>query len=272
MRCGLNQLLRALRTGLAILFSERRPGGQTQFGRLKANGNFRPTEAHVHKLHQASSCQFVSFDYSCSTAPIMNRSWRSAWLATFGFGALLIIFISAANATSIVQFSFADLIEKSELVFEGEVITSEARWNQNRTRIFTEVQFRIDEVIKGTSNGNTLSLKFAGGTVGEDRMEVQAMTYPQVGETGIYFVERTDIDMVNPLLGWNQGHFVIKDGQLMTNRNKKVLGVSPVSRTKQTELNISGGEMKGLRTASPLNKGSGIGAEDFKQLIREQIK
>ena len=34
--------------------------------------------------------------------------------------------------------------------------------------------------------------------------------YPEVGETGFYFVESAEIPMVNPLYGWDQGCLLIE--------------------------------------------------------------
>jgi hypothetical protein len=36
------------------------------------------------------------------------------------------------------------------------------------------------------------------------------MVYPSVGEKGIYFFENPGRQLVNPLVGWGQGHFRVK--------------------------------------------------------------
>lgn len=202
----------------------------------------------------------------------LKLSQVSGWLCYLA--AIYFFATSLANATSILQLTFDDLVQKSELVFEGRVVASDSRWNDTRTEIYTEVTFEISEIIKGGITGDSIVLSFAGGEVGRDNFAVQALIFPKIGETGIYFVERTDIDMMNPLLGWSQGHFVIENDQLMTNQRKKVMGVTQVTPAEKDQFRLSSGEVKGLRTSevSDSESNSGISADDFKRLIRERLK
>ncbi len=41
-------------------------------------------------------------------------------------------------------------------------------------------------------------------------LHVSSMVYPAVGEHGIYFIENPDKQLINPLVGWGQGHFLVK--------------------------------------------------------------
>jgi len=120
-----------------------------------------------------------------------------------------------ATATSVQQLSFDQLVTQAELVFEGKVVDSQTQWNTAGTQIFTTVRFQISDVIVGDYSDDELELEFLGGTVGIDTMQVQAMRYPELGEHGVYFVESTGDKFVNPLLGWSQGHFKVRqDDQL----------------------------------------------------------
>jgi len=42
-------------------------------------------------------------------------------------------------------------------------------------------------------------------------VQVSGLRIPEDGEQGIYFVESVSRDLINPLIGWSQGHFVIVD-------------------------------------------------------------
>ena len=69
------------------------------------------------------------------------------------------------------------------------------------------------DVIKGSNQIDTLELKFAGGTLNGETVRINGLSIPQPGEQGIYFVESTSNKLINPLVGWSQGHFVIKESE-----------------------------------------------------------
>jgi len=125
----------------------------------------------------------------------------------------MLVFFSmpqALFATTVLQVDVDFLLNKAMLIFEGEVVSSEAKWNHDKTNITTFITFRVKDVIKGEIQSSTMILGFAGGTVGETGLQVSAMVYPPVGETGIYFFENPGRQLVNPLVGWGQGHFRVK--------------------------------------------------------------
>src|SRR5262249_21258907 len=117
-----------------------------------------------------------------------------------------------AFASSVLQVSFEDLVRTSELVFEGRVINKRAEVDK-RGSIKTYVTFEILDVVKGTHSGRTLELPYLGGTANGLTMEVSDMQQPDVGEHGVYFVESTSNPPVHPLVGWDQGHFLLRTDQ-----------------------------------------------------------
>ena len=108
---------------------------------------------------------------------------------------------------------------------------SKAAWNEERSAIFTNIRFRVIDVIKGEQEGEFISLKYAGGIVGDQDMRVSSMVYPQPGERGIYFIESKTQQLINPMVGWGQGHFVLAldssgTERVLTEGRKKVLSLS----------------------------------------------
>ena len=85
-----------------------------------------------------------------------------------------------ASATSIEKLAFDEMVQQSELVVEGRVVASEARWNNSRTKIQTHVTIAIDEVVIGNYSKPNLQLRFMGGVVGPDEMRVQGLQYPML--------------------------------------------------------------------------------------------
>ncbi len=74
--------------------------------------------------------------------------------------------------------------------------------------IFTDVIFRIDQTIKGTSGKNTIRIRSLGGTVGQDQMTVSGVASLEMGRTYLLFLgpdtgSTADID---------PGHYFVKEG------------------------------------------------------------
>ena len=72
-----------------------------------------------------------------------------------------------------------------------------------------------------------------GGAFNGQIVQVSGMRVPEMNEQGIYFVESMSRDLINPLIGWSQGHFIIVDDngtrRVSTAGNQPVLYVEAVS-------------------------------------------
>lgn len=112
------------------------------------------------------------------------------------------------HASTVAQMEFAEVVSGAELIFQGRVLAAEAR-QQPGEMIKTWVRFAVLDVVKGDHPGDEIELSFLGGRLDDRQLEVTDMIIPQVGETGFYFVETLLNQQVNPLLGWDQGHFLI---------------------------------------------------------------
>ncbi len=131
---------------------------------------------------------------------------------------LLLLLLNNSQASTVLSVDVDYLLKKSELIFEGEVLSSQSRWNKDKTSISTYIEFHIKDIIKGSHTSDTLTLHFAGGTVGSTRLNIASMNYPKVGEQGIYFTHKSSINYINPFIGWSQGHFIVKQDSDRTER------------------------------------------------------
>ena len=156
-----------------------------------------------------------------------------------GVFSLLCWFALAQNATAstIRGIDVDQLVADAEFIFEGQVIHRETRQEQVSGLINTYVTFSVIDVIKGDYAGDSLELKFMGGVFNGQIVEVSGLVIPAEDEQGIYFVESLDTDMLNPLLGWSQGHYlIVEEGgerRMNTVDNKPVIDVQPVSNIPQ---------------------------------------
>ncbi|MFZ8955476.1 MAG: hypothetical protein ACO2ZE_00350 [Pseudohongiellaceae bacterium] len=119
-----------------------------------------------------------------------------------------LLLVSPLGATTILGMNIDEVAQGAELIFEGKVVEHNVRENA-AGMIVTYVTFRIEELIKGEYDETLLELKFTGGRLGGQIMEISGLRIPSPNEEGIYFVESVNRNLVNPLLGWSQGHYLI---------------------------------------------------------------
>ena len=126
-----------------------------------------------------------------------------------------LLLVSPLGATTILGMNIDEVAQGAEIIFEGKVVEHNVREN-DMGMIVTYVTFRIEELIKGEYGEQLLELKFTGGRLDEQIMEVSGLRIPSPNEEGIYFVESVNRNLVNPLLGWSQGHYLIyeQNGEL----------------------------------------------------------
>jgi len=167
---------------------------------------------------------------------------------------LLFVFVLQAgiipvlDAASIAQVDTLALARQSQLIFQGEVLSIRAEQSPNG-RIYSFVDFQVEDVLAGNLQaGSVLTLRFAGGQVGALSFSA-GVEIPRAGERGIYFVESLDGGLINPLLGWSQGHFRIDaDSRVLAGNGEVVIGIDRVGDASL--LRLSRGVARGVRTAS----------------------
>lgn len=114
-----------------------------------------------------------------------------------------------AVASSVLEVSVEQVMDRAELVFEGRVVSS--RVDSSTTTPRTCFQFEVLDLLKGQAAEDSIELCFQGGTVNGLTLQVSDMVFPKVGERGVYFVESRSRKLVNPLYGWSQGHYLVKE-------------------------------------------------------------
>lgn len=140
-------------------------------------------------------------------APKRNRLARTARALC----ATVLLAVSAlAGASTLLRVSVDELTQRAEFVFEGEVVSVQAQRSGARGMISTFVTFNVIDTIKGSARVESIELKFLGGNLEGERLEVNGSRIPELGERGVYFVESLTQDLINPLLGWSQGQYLIQ--------------------------------------------------------------
>lgn len=192
--------------------------------------------------------------------------------------ALLLVF-RPVLASTVLEMSFAQVVQHAELVFEGTVLAVEPRRARDGS-IHSYVQFAVYEVVKGQYADSHIELRFLGGKVDGRALHVTDMSIPLPGESGVYFVESLQRAQVNPLVGWAQGHYLLAtqaDGSriVTTNSHRVIVSLADADTAPpaSSAMNrFSKGMAKGVvvqsrGVLSPLRQA--LSATQFKAAVRE---
>ena len=177
------------------------------------------------------------------------------------------------QASSIEQIDTTELMKAPQLIFQGEVVNRQSRQEANG-RIYTYVDFQVQDVLAGDFEaGKTLTLRFAGGQVGDLGFSA-GVRIPELGEKGVYFVESLDRKLLNPLLGWSQGRFEVQpDGSLKAGNGERVTALDLVEA--DPVLRLSKGVARGIETRPLGQRSRGVAQspamslQQFKARVRE---
>ena len=190
---------------------------------------------------------------------------------------------TSSQATTLLEMDIDSVAGEAELIFLGNVITSQSIQEING-QYRTYVTFQVQEVLKGNHPGDMLELSFLGGNVDGRGTVVSDLRPPKPGETGIYFVESLSENLINPLMGWSQGHFLIHNdqrgiGRVTTNRREPVLDIQPMSevptliRRPAGLVSGEGGRAMGVlveRSVDEIDRG--LTVDQFKARIRNLLE
>ncbi len=173
-------------------------------------------------------------------------------------------------AASILQIDTTRLATEPELAFQGEVLATRS-YEASNGRIYTLVDFQVEDLLFGDIEaGSVLTLRFTGGRVGSREFSA-GVRLPQPGEHGLYFVEKRGAGLINPLLGWSQGHFTIQaDGSLLAGNGEIVTAVG--EEPQPAGLRLSKGVARGIETRPVGMTARARGAEVPRPMMLDAFK
>ena len=153
---------------------------------------------------------------------------------------LLLTGVHTSPAITAITRSFDELVTRADTVFKGEVTTKNSQWiGEGATQhIVTFITCKVEETYKGTP-ASTQTLRFLGGTVGNDTMEVPDMPQFEVGQKAVLFVVNNGKQFC-PLVGVAQGRFhVVRDEtsgveRVLTNERVPVVNTVDIGKLDET--------------------------------------
>lgn len=111
----------------------------------------------------------------------------------------------SAQATTVTEQTFLDLVRQAEVIAVGTVTGIQEQWDATRQAPMTYVTFSNLTVLKGDPGGETMTLEFLGGHL-PDGMVITIEGVPRftVGEKHVVFCAGNHRDFC-PLVGLWQG-------------------------------------------------------------------
>ena len=182
------------------------------------------------------------------------------------------LFLTGANATTVIPPTFEEMTDRADLVFVGKTISCRSEWRSMGTNrvIFTLVECEAHEVLKG--NGiKSVTLQFLGGSLGEVTMEVSGVPKFNVGERVILFVEKNGIQFC-PLVGVFHGKFGLRKDEktgsdiVLMHDGKPLRDVAEIGAGEDAQF----GPRRQTITI-PTNR-EPLSADDFKAKVREHLR
>jgi len=115
----------------------------------------------------------------------------------------------ATVRADVVKMERIEVIQESELIFSGQILTKNCRWNELGNLIVTDYEVRVDQVFKGVQGGETILLTFAGGELDGETHQVSDVPSFEVDQLVVLMVESIDRPLFSPLTGVYQGKFYL---------------------------------------------------------------
>ncbi len=116
-------------------------------------------------------------------------------------------------ATILIKKDLRELCQESDLVVEGEVASTSADWNADRTLIWTQSRISVSSVLYGQGSSE-VTISEPGGVVGPIGQDIASMARYTPGERVIVFLKRDVLGQWRTH-GCIQGRFSL-DGEQVT--------------------------------------------------------
>ena len=188
-----------------------------------------------------------------------------------GFVCLALLAGAPTRATTVLEKSFAVLVQEAEIIAVGSVTAIAAEWDADREAPFTLVTFSNLDILKGAA-APPLTLRFLGGPT-PDGTILQIAGVPQftIGERNVLFVAGNDHYAV-PLVGiWQGVYRVVFDSTrgvdtIQTHAGQPLTTLPPGPPGGQQAL--SDDSITSGLSASPQD---GMSLETFSQFIQQEV-
>ena len=141
----------------------------------------------------------------------------------------LFLFFCGLSSTNFAQQEAVDLKElatSADVIITGKVTNQTSSWNEDKSRIYTLATVQVADYIKGVSAGNTVTIKYLGGEVGDVGEMYSHMPRFEDNEEVLVFLTKDSNDNDYKVSNGENGKIRLvndpRTGELMTNSNVRV--------------------------------------------------
>jgi hypothetical protein len=136
-----------------------------------------------------------------------NENARFTKSKLIGIVLLAAILAAPAFATTVFKLDLAQLVQRADMIVQGQVEAVYSQWDEGQRLVFTYVSIRVDDPLKGERR-QTVLIRQVGGTAGTIHMSVAGVPEFKRGEMAIVFLKRQN-DSTFQVVGMNQGLYEI---------------------------------------------------------------
>ena len=116
---------------------------------------------------------------------------------------VLLLGISLAGATTLVQMNFGDLTRDADAVVVGTVIAIEGEWGPNFNFIHSNITLQVERTLLGQTP-ETITVRNPGGIIGGEGQLAHGVAEFELGEKVLIFLTTWE-DSSLKVLGYAQG-------------------------------------------------------------------
>ncbi len=112
------------------------------------------------------------------------------------------------------KLELEDLALGADCILVGTVENVRSEWDNDRTLIYTLIEFSIENTVKGCLNQAEVTIRVPGGQVGDESLEVSTAPTFEAGEKALVFLEMEDKGSLR-VLGGFQGKVTVQNGTVL---------------------------------------------------------
>ena len=141
--------------------------------------------------------------------------------------ALLILGVVFSSSSAQEKVSEIKVLSAgADVILTGKVVEQNSSWNEDQSRIYTLATVQVDELIKGELVGNSVTVKYPGGEVGEIGEKYSHMPTFEDNEEVLVFLKQDDKSTDYKVFDGENGKIrIISDqqsGEKLTTSNVKI--------------------------------------------------
>lgn len=166
---------------------------------------------------------------------------------------------SKSYATRELEENTLDIARRSENIVVARCVSTESKWNEQGSLIFTYVTFQVQDTVQGENTEDNLTLRFLGGRVGDTVQTVPDMPQFSENEEVMLFLGPKNRSGYQTLSSIQNGVLRIR--------------IDPETGNQLITTPTTGFQIYKRNTDEPMSKpyGNGVLLEDFNYSLKKAI-